>query len=75
MSFETTSQNTIPDFSHQAPLIFDTIKLLIACFFIANFITPLYNQSSIFIRVSVRYASPLNYQPNEPLQRIACGAR
>ncbi len=22
----------------------------------------------------MRYASPLNYQPNEPLQRIACGA-
>ncbi|MBC3937231.1 hypothetical protein H8K47_17900 [Undibacterium sp. CY7W] len=34
------------------------------CFFIANFITTIYNKSLFFIRTSVRYASSLNdYQP------------
>jgi hypothetical protein len=75
VSFQATSQNTTPNFSHQTHLRFDTSKLLIVCFFIANSITPLYNQPSFFIRISVRYVSSLNYQPNEPLQRIACGAR
>ncbi|MBC3930421.1 hypothetical protein [Undibacterium curvum] len=56
------------------PLNFLLSKLPARCFIIANSISSLYNQSSFFGWGSVCYVSPLNYQPNEPLQRIIRGA-
>jgi hypothetical protein len=75
VSFQAISQNTTPTFHTRLIFVFDTSKLLTPWFLIANFLSPLYNQSSFFVRVSVRDVSPLNNQPNEPLQRITCGAR
>jgi hypothetical protein len=75
VSFQAISQNITRNFYIRLTLVFDTSKPVIPCFFIANLITPLYNQSSFFIRVSARYVSSVNNLPNEPLQRIACGAR
>jgi hypothetical protein len=75
VSFQAISQNTTPTFHTRLIFVFDTSKLLTTCFFIANSIAPLYNQTSFLTRVSARYVLPLNNQPNEPLQRIACGAR